>query len=486
MSQLSTVRPAKSAWVTLWVVLVGGYCAVLNITVISVALPDIAAELDSAGGSIGVDWVATAYLVGVVFALPATGWVADRFGRRATYLACVALFGVGSVVCAVAPDMPLLVGGRFIQGAGGGALIPVGMTIILEAFPPDRRGTAMGFWGIGIAGAPAAGPAVGGWLVTALGWRSIFVVFVLLAILASLLALLLPKSGYRQYRPFDALGWCLASAVTVLAVFAIRQAPALGATSPVLWSLVAAVVACALWLVIRSFKVSNPIIDFRMFGNWTFNLTVAVTAFINVAQYARLNFLAVELQTVRGFDAQHVGLLLAPAAIGVALTGPLGGWLTDRVGSRTPVICGLVAVAGSMWMLANLRADTSSLQIAVVLVLQGCGIGLANMPVSVASMNSLPQRYVAQGSAIFNLTGQFAATAGVAAFGALLVARVGSVTGEGVPAAAAQNAFNALFLMAFWVAVVGLVVATLLPGARRSAAIRQVRAAEAAADRAPS
>lgn len=241
-------------------------------------------------------------------------------------------------------------------------------------------------------------------------------------------------------------------------------------------------VVLSLWLVARSFKVSNPLIDFRMFRNRTFNLTVLVTAFINVAQYARLNFLAVELQTVRGFDAQYVGLLLAPAAIGVAVTGPLGGWLTDRVGARTPVVCGLVAVVGSMWMLATLRVDTPSLQIAVILVLQGCGIGLANMPVSVASMNSLPQRYVAQGSAISNLAGQFAATAGVAVFGALLVAQVGSVTAEDVPADAAQEAFNNLFLVAFWVAVVGLAAATLLPGARRSAEIQRVRAAESAAE----
>ncbi|MEU1275782.1 DHA2 family efflux MFS transporter permease subunit [Streptomyces sp. NPDC005799] len=463
---------------TLWIVLVGAYCAILNITVISVALPDIAAHLGGNGGSLDVDWVATAYLVGVVFALPATGWVADRFGRRTTYLACVAVFGAGAVLCTVAPSMPFLVGGRFVQGAGGGALLPVGMTIVLEAFPASRRGMAMGVWGIGIAGAPAMGPALGGWLVTAFGWRSIFVVFVVLAILASLLALALPKSGYRSLRRFDALGWSLASGIAVLAVFAIRQAPELGARSPVLWAAVAAVTGLSPWLVVRSLRVSDPIIDFRMFRNRIFDLTMVVTAFINVAQYARLNFLAVELQTVRGFDAQHVGLLLAPAALGVAVTGPLGGWLTDRVGSRTPVVWGLVAVVASMWMLANLRADTSSLRIAVILVLQGCGIGLANMPVNVASMNSLPQRYVAQGSAIVNLTGQFAAAAGVAVFGAVLVAQVGSVTGEGVAAHVAQDAYNNLFLIAFWVAVVGLLAATLLPGARRSAAIPPARTAE--------
>lgn len=467
---------------TLWIVLVGGYCVVLNITVISVALPDIDADLGSTGGTIDVDWVATAYLVGVVFALPATGWLADRFGRRTTYLACVAVFGVGSVWCMLAPGMMLLVGGRFVQGAGAGALLPVGMTLVLEAFPPGKRGTAMGIWGIGIAGAPAAGPAVGGWLVTAFGWRSIFVVFAVLAVMAFLLALLLPVSGYRHHRRFDALGWCLASAVTVLSVIAIRQAPGLGGTSPVLWTAVVAVAGCSVWLVVRSLKVADPIIEFRMFQNRTFDLTLMVTAFINVAQYARLNFLALELQTVRGFDAQHVGLLMAPSAIGVAVTGPLGGWLTDRVGPKTPVIGGLVAVVSSMWMLAHLDADTSSPQIVVILVLQGCGIGLANMPVSVASMNSLPQRYVAQGSAMSNLTGQFAAAAGVAVFGAVLVAQVGSVTAEGVPAHVAQHAFNNLFLVAFWLATAGLVAAAFLPGARRSAAIRQARAAEAAAE----
>ncbi|WP_416975062.1 DHA2 family efflux MFS transporter permease subunit [Streptomyces sp. 4F14] len=466
---------------TLWIVLAGGYCVILNITVIGVALPDIAADLGTSG-TVDVDWVATAFLVGVVFALPATGWLADRFGRRATYMACVVVFGVGAALCMVAPSMLLLVGGRCVQGAGAGALLPVGMTLVLEAFPPDKRGTAMGIWGIGISGAPAAGPAVGGWLVTAFDWRSIFVVFTGLAVVAFLLALLLPVSGYRRHRRFDALGWCLASAVTVLSVITIRQAPDLGGTSVALWAAVVAVAGCCVWLVVRSLKVDDPIIEFRMFQNRTFDLTLVVTVFINVAQYARLNFLALELQTVRGFDAQHAGLLLAPSAIGVAVTGPLGGWLTDRVGPRTPVVGGLVAVVGSMWMLAHLDAGTSSPVIAVIVVLQGCGIGLANMPVNVASMNSLPQRYVAQGSAMSNLTGQFAAAAGVAVFGAVLVAQVGSVTGEGVPAHVAQHAFNNLFLMAFWMAAAGLVAAVFLPGARRSAAIRRARADDAAAD----
>lgn len=474
----SQVNTTRSAWATLWIVLVGGYCAILNITVIGVALPTIATDLGTAGQTIEVDWVATAYLLGVVFALPATGWVADRFGRRTTYLACVTVFGGGAALCALATTMPLLIGGRFVQGAGGGALLPVGMTIILEAFPSNKRGTAMGVWGIGIAGAPAAGPAVGGWLVTVAGWQSIFLVFVVLATAAFLLALLLARSGYRRRRRFDALGWSLASAVTVLAVFAVRQAPTLGGTSPVLWTAAGTVVVLSVVLVVRSLRIGDPIIDFRMFGNWTFVLTMVVTALIFVAQYARLNFLALELQTVQRFDAQHVGLLLAPAAIGVAVTGPLGGWLTDRVGPRIPVMCGFVAIVTSMWMLATLRADTPSAHIVVILVLQGCGIGLANMPVSVAAMNSLPQRYVAQGSAISNLVGQFAATAGVAMFGAVLVAQIGSVTAEGAPADVALDAYNNLFLIAFWIAVGGLIAATLLPGARRSAAIHQVRAAE--------
>lgn len=465
---------------SLWIVLVGGYCAILNITVTGVALPDIAADLDTSG-AFDVDWVATAFLVGVVFALPTTGWVADRFGRRATYLACVALFGVGAALCAAAPTMTFLIGGRFVQGAGGGALLPISMMIILEAFPPDRRGTAMGFWGIGTAGAPALGPIVGGWLVTALGWRSVFVIFVVLAVVAFLLALLLPKSGYRRHQRFDLLGWCMVSAMVVLAVFAIRQAPELGRTSPVLWISIVTVIVLAAPLVVRSLRVPDPIIDFRMFANWTFNLTMLVTALIYVAQYARLNYLALELQTVRGFDPQYVGFLLAPAAIGVALTGPLGGRLTDKVGPRTPVGCGLVAIVISMWMLANLHLDTSALQITVILVLQGCGIGLANMPVSVASMSSLPQRYVAQGSAVSQLTGQFAAAAGVAVFGAVLVTQIGTVTAEGVPSDVAQAAFNNLFLIAFWTAVVGLVAAAFLPGARKTAAIHQVHAAETAA-----
>src|SRR3546814_4952679 len=127
-----------------------------------VALPSVASDLGTA--RLDVDWVVTSFLLGVVVVQPATGWMANRWGRRPVYVSSLGVFAVGSAVCVLAPGMEALVAARFVQGVGGGALLPVGMTIIYELFPPHRRGIALGVWGVGIAAAPAAGPPLGGWV----------------------------------------------------------------------------------------------------------------------------------------------------------------------------------------------------------------------------------------------------------------------------------------------------------------------------------
>lgn len=472
----------RSPWVAVGVILIGSYAAILNVTVIGVALPDIADSLSTPSGTsaTSVDWVVSAFLVGVVLVLPVSGWLADWLGRRRLYIVSLATFGAGAGLCVLAPTLELLVAGRFVQGLGGGMLMPVGMAMVYELFPPSRRGTAMGIWGVGMMAAPAAGPPLGGWLVTVGSWRWVFGLFAAVAVVAMVLAARwLPDAGHRDSRRLDVVGWALMSVGVVLLVLGSRELPQLGLASPVTIGAVVVVLVVTVVMIRRSLRLTSPIVDLDMFAVRTFRMSMVIVTVLSVAQFAQLTFLPIELQVVRGLDTQRVGLLLAPAAVGVAAMMPISGWLADRIGAKLPVTVGLAVMAVSMWRLAHLRPDGSDAEIVRILVVQGIGMGLVMMPTTVAAMNSLPARFVAQASAVNNLARQLGGAIGIAALSALLVADLGAVSPIDADVVKAQAAYNRVFLVAFWATVMSCAIAVVfLPGRRRALADQEARAQE--------
>ncbi len=472
-------------WVVMAVVLAGSYLVVLNTTVLGVALPDIA---DGFGGSSGldVDWVITSYLLAVVAAQPATAWLADRFGHKRLYLGCLGLFAVGSLLCAIAPTLPALLAARVVQGTGGGALMPLGMAMVLGVFPPHRRGLVLGIRGVAIMAGPALGPPIGGIIVTQASWRVIFAVLVPIAVVAVVLAArLLRDPGTRNHRPLDTAGWILAFVGISLVVVAARQAPSWGFTDPTtIAALVLGAVALG-WLAVRSSRRAHPILELRLFTVPIFGLSLVMVWLITVVQFARLNFLPVELQVVRGATAQEVGLMLAPAAIGVALTMATGGWLADRIGARIPMVAGLSVLAFTTWQLATLTPETSVRWIVLVLLVQGLGTGLMRIPLNVAGMNALQNRYITHAAALRSLNRQVAGALATAVLAAILTAQIGVIAPQPATDAellAAQEAYNRLFQVAFGFSLAALVGAVFMPGRDRMRQLQASRAAEYAAD----
>jgi EmrB/QacA subfamily drug resistance transporter len=461
------------------VVLGGSFMVVLDTTVLGVVLPSIAHDLD-AGDS--VDWVVTSYLIAVGLAQPATGWMADRFGKKHVYMGALATFVLGSTLAAAAPNLPLLLAARLLQGVGGGAMQPVGMAMIYELFPADRRGTALGWWGVAIMAAPAIGPPFGGWVATVATWRWIFLLNIPIGLLALILAhRLLRERSHRDERSLDWIAWAIGATGVIAVVVAARLAPQWGLGSARTISVLTVGAVLIVTLVLRSVRSPNPLLRFELFGVPTFAISMGLVALLTTAQYGRLIFLPMELQSIRGLGADEVGLLLAPAALGVAVSMPIGGRLADRIGARIPVFVGLGLVAHTTWFLANLTVETSLRDLVVVLVIGGFGTGLAIMPNTVAAMNSLPTPFVAQAATLRSLTRQIAGALGTAALGALLVAQLGGID----PSAAAtggdaQAAFNTLFLATFWVMVGTMVFALFLPGRRRTQEHQRARAAEQA------
>ncbi len=460
------------------VVLIGTFMVILDSTIVNVALPVIGTEL---GQVSQVEWVVTGYLLAVGVSQPATGWLADRYGRKRIFTASLIFFSLGSLLAALSPNLLMLVVFRVLQGLGGGAMMPVGMAMIYELFPPDRRGSALGIWGIAAMAAPAVGPVLGGFVVTAVSWRWLFLVNVPIGVLGVFAAVTwLRDLGYRERRPFDGLGLGLIGAGLLCLLIAFSQANSQGWTSVQTIALIATGSVLLVLFSLRELRIEHPLIELRMFRISAFTVTIAVVWLVSVMQFARLVFMPLELETLRGMSPLKVGFVLAPAALGTATTMPLGGRLADRIGARTPVMVGIAIIAGAAFFLGTLTPSTPIGLIVLFLFLQGLGTGLSVMPNTVAAMNSVPAKLVAQASAVRSLNRQIAGALGVAILSSLIVARIGSLSAAdaAVSADEAQSAYNLIFIVALVALALAFVLSLKLPDREATRRAQEERSLE--------
>lgn len=466
-------------WVAMGVVLIGTFMVILDTSIVNVALPQISIELESREG---VEWVVTAYLLALALATPASGWLADTFGRKNVFITALAVFTTGSLLAALAPNLGFLVGFRALQGLGGGALMPVGLATIYELFPPERRGTALGVWGVAAMSAPALGPVIGGSIATSVSWRWLFLVNVPVGVVGLVAASRwLRETGYRLVRRFDALGLALVGVGLALVLLGSTGAPDRGWGAPSTLALLLVGTFLCVAFVLHVLRTDHPLIDVRMFRVSTFSLSITIISLVTIMQYGRLVFIPLQLQTLRGFTPLRVGVLLVPSAIGAAITMPLGGRLADRIGARIPVLIGTAILSVAAWMLAHLRIDTHELTIAAIIGFQGFGIGLAMMPNTVAGLNSLPHTFVAQSAAVRNMIRQLAGAVGVAVLATVVASRLppgapGDLGADGIRDA--QAAYNTVFLIGCVATVLGFLLALFLPGGERTRAMHAARARE--------
>lgn len=469
-------------WIAMGVVLVGTFMVILDTTIINVALPQIGIALDSGAG---IEWVVTAYLLAVGIAQAPTGWFADRLGRKRVFIISLALFGIGSLLAALSPSLELLIASRVVQGLGGGALAPVGMAMIYELFPPDRRGAALGIWGVAAMAAPAFGPVVGGYLVTNVSWHWLFLINVPIGVAGIILAVrLLRDTGYRERRPFDGVGLGLISVGLVSLLLMFSNASSWGWGSPQTIVLLAIGLVFLGVFTLWELRVDHPMIDVSMFRVSVFTLTLVVMGVTVIVQFGILVLLPLQLQTIRGFSAFEVGTMLVPMAVAAAITFPLGGRITDRIGARVPVVVGSALLGVSALVLAQLRIDSPVQLIVTGLVCQGFGFGLAMMPNSVTALNSLPSRFIAQATSVRQLNIRVFASFGVAVLTTILAIRMGDMAATSPDVAGstvAQDAYNTVFTIAAALGGLAAVMGLFLPGKEKNRQLQAERSEEFAA-----
>ncbi|MEU5209975.1 MFS transporter [Streptomyces sp. NPDC020742] len=401
----------------------------LNNTVLNVALPAMQRDLHSSLS--GLQWTIDAYLIVLAALLMLAGSAGDRLGRRRVFRTGLALFSLGSLLCGLAPGPGWLIAFRIVQAVGASMLNPVAMSIITNTFSaPRERARAIGVWGAVLGVAMAMGPIVGGALVQAVGWRSIFWLNLPIGLAAFVCAArCVPESRAPRPRRLDPVGQLLVIALLGCLTYAIIEAPGTGWTAPSTLGCALAAPAALLALLRYESRRSEPLVDLRVFGSAGFSgaCVMAVCSFFVLGGFLFLNTLY--LQNERGLSALAAGLHLLPMAATNILTAPLSGRLTATRGARLPLLLAGASTAAGGALLAAGEIGTSGASLFAAYVLIGIGVGLANTPLTNAAMAGMPTEQAGVAAAIVSTGRQFGQALGVAVLGALLTAGLHSGSG---------------------------------------------------------
>jgi len=431
----------------------------LDATIVNVALPAIHRSLKASLS--GLQWTIDAYTLVIASLLMLSGSTADRVGRRRVFQIGLALFSLGSLLCALAPNLELLVIFRMLQAVGASMLNPVAMSIIRNVFEdPRERAQAIGLWGGMVGISFALGPVVGGALVDSVGWRAIFLVNVPIGLAAIVLtALFVPESRAPRARRIDPVGQVLVITMLASVTYAIIEGPTTGWVSGEILGLFGVSLISLVVFVSYELRRVEPLIDVRFFRSVPFSgaSAIAVCAFASLGGFLFLNTLY--LQDVRRLSPFHAGLYTLPMAAMALVFGPLSGRLVGRRGARPSLVMAGCGLTISSLMLTHLTPTTPMAYLLLTYLIFGLGFGLVNPPITNTAVSGMPAAQAGVASAVASTSRQVGATLGVAIVGAAAGGAVTGVLGKGF-AAATHSGWWIMTGLGFVVLVLGLLTTT--------------------------
>ncbi|HEY1593856.1 MAG TPA: MFS transporter [Thermoleophilaceae bacterium] len=429
----------------------------LDATVVNVALPSIRRSLDSSLA--GLQWTIDAYTVVIASLLMLAGSTADRVGRKRVFLLGLVVFSLGSLLCALAPSLDVLIAARVVQAIGASMLAPVAMSIIRNVFvDPAERARAIGVWGAVFGLGMALGPVLGGVLVDSVGWRSVFLVNVPVGALAILLAYrFVPESRAARPRRFDPVGQLLVIVGLASLTYAIIEGPDRGWGSIEIVALLAVAALAFAALIPYELRHREPLLQVRFFRSVPLSgaSAIAVCAFAALGAFLFLNSLY--LQDVRGRSPLEAGLYMLPMAVMVLLCAPLSGRLVATRGPRLPLLAAGCAMTAGVALLTQLEPDTAVAYVLVAYAIFGFGFGMVNPPITNTAVSGMPASQAGVAAAVASTSRQVGLTLGVAIVGA--IAGGSAALGDGT-----ASDFTSAARPAWW-AILGIVSGVLVLGA---------------------
>ncbi|HEV7669611.1 MAG TPA: DHA2 family efflux MFS transporter permease subunit [Thermoanaerobaculia bacterium] len=418
-------HPLVNPWIVAISVMLATFMEVLDTTVVNVSLPHIAGSLSSSVDE--ATWALTSYLVANAIVLPMTGWLAGRFGRKRLLLLSVGGFTIASFLCGLAPTLPLLIFFRVVQGLTGGCLQPLSQAVLLETFPPESRGKAMAFWGLGIVVAPIIGPVLGGWLTDNTSWRWVFYINVPVGLLALLMIqLYIHDPSYlrraKEKIDFWGLGF-LALGVGALQILLDKGQEDDWFSSNLITALGVMAVLGLIAFIVRELMTSAPIVDLRALKNRTYATGVLLMTVMGFGLYGSLVMVPIFLQSLLRYPAYQAGFAMAPRGIGSFIAMPIVGLILNRVGAKRLLLAGFYLAALTLFWHGTLSLDAGYWDIFWPQFIQGVSLGLLFVPLTAAAMSPISKEKMGNATSIFNLMRNIGGSIGIATATTLLARR---------------------------------------------------------------
>lgn len=403
----------NSFWLPLMVVVLGAFAAILNNSSINVALPKLMTIFGVAENDI--EWILTAYMLVSGVVIPITGYFSDRFGTKKVYLAGLAVFVFGSILCSLSWNNGTMIAARVIQGIGGGATMPVSMAIVYSIVPRKKIGMALGVWGMAAVCAPAIGPTLGGYIIDHFNWRFLFTMNIPVGAAGIILSyLLLPELPSRGSTKLDLPGVVLSTIGCFTLLLALSQGYSKGWSSQYIVTLFLISSFTLTMFVMVELGQEQPMLDLRLFKNSIFLISVFIGSIVTIGLFGGVFLIPIFTQNLMLLSPYQTGLLLMPAAIVTALMMPVSGLIFDRFGAKLPTMAGLILVAWGTWKLGAINLNTSNAGIIYYTSIRSLGMGLSFMPITAAGMNTVPENLIARASALNNVIRQIAGSLGIA------------------------------------------------------------------------
>ncbi len=411
-------------WWVLVVVIIASFMAVLDSSIVNIALPHFMVAFGANREQ--VEWIITAYMIAFAILMPMATWLRNVLGLKTAFLLELSIFVIGSFLCSLAWSLDTLIIFRIIQAVGAGDLMPTGLTMISEVFPREERGLALGVWGAGITIAPAIGPILGGYLLDHVDWHSIFYINIPIGAIVffwGIDILKKAKGNLDLFKHFDFIGFITFGLFLGSLLVALAKGQERGWSSNYILLLFFTSYISFFLFILTELAVKQPIIDLSIFKNYNFTMGNLLGIIRSLALFSTVFLLPLFFQNLMGYSATMTGVLLLPQALSLSVGMPIAGKLSDRIGPKIPMVIGVLLTTYSLYYFSFLSPISDSAFIITGLIIKGIGTSFIMAPLVSASINALKPEEINLGSGILNVTMQVGASFGITLLGLILVNR---------------------------------------------------------------
>jgi EmrB/QacA subfamily drug resistance transporter len=395
------------------ILMIGAFIAFLNNTLLNIALPSIMSDLEVDAST--VQWLTTGFMLVNGVLIPTTAFLIQKYSVRRLFLVAMGLFTAGTILAGVAHVFPILLAGRMTQAAGSAIMMPLLMNVMLVSFPIEKRGAAMGVFGLILMGAPAIGPTLSGWLIEHYDWRMLFHFVTPIAVIVLLLGVFLLKDKKEKVDiRLDFLAVFLSSVGFGGLLYGFSSAGKQGWDSPQVYLTIAIGAISLLVFILRQLRQEKPMLNFRIFQYPMFALSSVISMVLTMAMFSGMLLLPIYVQTIQGISPMDAGLMMLPGAIIMSLMSPVTGKLFDKFGGRMLAIIGLSITVYTTYLFSQLSFETSYFHLLLLFTFRMFGMSMVMMPVSTNGLNQLPARFYPHGTAMNNTLQQVSGAIGTA------------------------------------------------------------------------